>query len=126
MTDKHRPLDPSQHPFATFALSGELAESLRRDPAYANGKNARALVRSTDLTVVLTALQKGEELKPHHAPGPATAVVLEGEICFRTLGESPSETLLGQHDCAVFSAQVEHAVEARTAALLLIVIGHKA
>lgn len=125
MTDTHRPIDPNLSHFATFALAGGVGHDLRREPAYFKGKNARCLVRSAELTVVVTALAEGSELKPHHAPGPATAIVLEGEIAFRTLGEHPSETVLRQHDCAVFSANVQHSVQAKKETLLLIVIGEK-
>lgn len=125
MIDEHRPWDPRSAPFATFALATDIGKALSQDPAYGTGKNARSLVRSPELTVVLTALQKGAELKPHHAPGPATAIVLEGEVEFRTLGDNPTSNRLGQHDCAVFSADVQHCVEATAETLLLIVIGEK-
>ena len=125
MTDHHRPIDPTAEAFANFALSSDIGPALRRDDAYSKGKNARALVRSTELTVVVTALQKGSELKPHHAPGPTTTIVLEGEVIFRTLGDTPTEITLQQHDCAVFSSEVQHSVEATAETLLLIVMGQK-
>ncbi len=125
MTDTITPMDPNLAHFATFALSSGIGHDLRKEPAYANGKNARCLVRCKELTLVVTALAQGSGLKPHHAPGPATAIVLEGEITFRTVGEKPSETVLGQHDCAVFSTDVQHAVTANKETLLLIVIGNK-
>lgn len=125
MTDKHTPIDPNLAHFTTFALANGIGQDLRREAAYSTGKNARCLVRSAELTLVVTALAEGSELKSHHAPGSATAIVLEGEVAFRTLGEHPSETVLRQHDCAVFSPKVQHSVEAKKETLLLIVIGHK-
>lgn len=120
-----RPLDPAEQPFSTFALSREIGASLREEPAYERGKNARSLVRSNGLTVVTTALKAGQELKPHHAPGTAIATVLEGEIVFATHGENPKKQTLRQHDCAVFTSEVEHSVSAVAESLLLIVIGAK-
>jgi quercetin dioxygenase-like cupin family protein len=112
--------------FLTFAISSDIAQSLRQDPAYTHGKNARSLVRSSELTMVTTVLKAGAELKPHHAPASSTAIVLEGEILFRTHGATPTENILRQHDCAVFSSETQHSVEARTDSLILIVMGAKA
>lgn len=122
-----RPLDTHIESFATLALSGDIAAGLRADPAYAqHGKNARSLVRSPELTLVVTALRAGYELKPHHAPATATAVVLEGEIVFTVHSESSDERVLAAHECAVFTPQVRHSVRARKDSLLLIVMGARA
>jgi len=127
--DLHRPLDPAQVPLSHFALE-EVGRSLRQDAVYQNtGKNSRSLIRSQSLTMVLTALQKGSRLNEHHAPGPATALVLEGELLFSSPGPlaSPAQTdlVLGAHQCAVFAGGLLHSVQAREETLLLIIIGEK-
>lgn len=120
-----RPLDLINPPCATFSLAQGIIDDLRRDPAYAHGKNSRALVRSSDreLSIVISVLQKDAELKPHQAPSPATVIVLEGELLFTTYGEETKETLLGQHDLAVFTPEIQHSVRATKETVMLIVMG---
>jgi len=119
----NRPVDPNLIPFSNFQLSSQIAASLRQDPAYANGKCATTLVRSQELTLVLVALNQGGELKEHQAPGPATALVLEGEIRF--CREAQEDLILQTNDCAVFAHEVKHSVQALQESLLLLIIGQK-
>ena len=127
MIDTHRPVDPTVNPLTHLAFI-EIARELRQAPAYeTSGKSSRALTRSADLSMVLLAMREGAELKEHHAPGPATAIVLEGEILFSsaTVEGGKLETVISAHECAVFSPLLQHAVRARTETLMLVVIGGK-
>ena len=128
MIDTHRPTDPSVTELSSFHLS-QHADELRESSAYqSSGKSSRALVKSPGLSMVLMALAEGAELKEHHAPGPATAVVLEGEILFSRIdrsGDSRQEQVLSRHECVAFSADLRHAVRAQKESLLLVTIGCK-
>jgi quercetin dioxygenase-like cupin family protein len=120
-----RPVDLQEVPFISLDFL-ELATQLRREPAYAkNGKNSRALVRGQEISLVLTVLKAGHELKPHHAPTSASVVVLEGGLQFRTHGDNPQQRDLGGLQSAVFSAQVQHSVKAVSDCAFLITLGGK-
>lgn len=118
----NRPVNPTEE-FLTLHSFPEIARELRQGEAYARvGKNSRSLVKSPQLSMVLLALGRGAALKDHHAPAPATAVVLEGRIAFTSALGSRE---LGRLENAVFSAELEHGVEALEESLLLLIIGGK-
>ncbi len=117
-----RPLDPQDTPFSSLDLVS-LAAELRSEPPYENGKNSRVLVRSQEMSLILSALKEGSELKAHHAPTTASVIVLQGELLFSTHGDKPEERSLGPHQCVVFSASVEHSVKALSNCLFLITMG---
>jgi len=65
----------------------ETMQGLRGEPEYAaNGRNGTTLVKDAELRVVLQVLREGAEMAEHHAPGPITVQVLDGEIQF-SVGE---------------------------------------
>lgn len=120
-----RPADLHEVPFLSLDFP-ELAAQLRHEPAYdKNGKNSRALVRGQELSLVLTVLKEGQELKPHHAPTSASVVVLEGSLQFSTHGDHPERKDLHLLQSAVFSAQVQHSVRALSDCAFLITLGGK-
>lgn len=123
MRDPNRPFDPIINLFASFDLSGIIAPQLRADAAYTHGRTARALVKSPELSVVASALDKGAEMKPHHSPGPAFVVLLEGKIIFRTWGEEEREVVLNPGMSVAFSSELSHSVEALEPSFMLIVMG---
>jgi quercetin dioxygenase-like cupin family protein len=93
----------------TFHLA-ETAESLRAEAEFAaNGRTGLTLVKGPELRVVLMVLQAGAGLAEHHAPGPITVHVLEGELRFSSAGEviylRPGELL-------ALPSRQPHAVEA--------------
>ena len=124
MSLNDRPIDPHETPFSTLPLAA-LAAELRSEPPYENGKNSRVLVRSQEISLVLSALKAGFELKAHHAPTSASVTVLEGELLFSTHGEQERQVTLGPLGCAVFSAKVQHSVKALSDCLFLITMGGK-
>jgi quercetin dioxygenase-like cupin family protein len=67
-------------PSVTFGLA-EIADELAREPAFVReGHTARTLVRSSDLRVLLVALEAGKKIAEHHADVTATIQVLRGHV----------------------------------------------
>lgn len=122
MTDYNRPVEPVNQSLTHLALEA-IGKELRQGAPYEKvGKNSRSLVRSQALSMVLMALKTGSQLKEHHAPGPATAIVLEGEVAFSS---GQDEQLLKSHESVVFSADLEHGLRACQDSLVLLIIGGK-
>jgi quercetin dioxygenase-like cupin family protein len=124
MSDNHRPLDPGQQALQFVSLDQHAQELRDSQPYQKTGKSSRCLVRSHDFSMVLMALQPDAELKEHHAPASASAMVLEGEVLFTGYApEGEQERRLGPHESAVFSSELRHGVRAVQPSLLLLVIG---
>lgn len=88
----------------------ETLEALRAEPLYAtNGRNGVTLVKNPEIRVVLQAMRPEARLAEHHAHGPITVQVLEGEIEF-SVGETVH--LLRPGDLLALPARVPHAVRA--------------
>ncbi|MCC6264214.1 MAG: cupin domain-containing protein [Bryobacterales bacterium] len=67
-------------PAVTFALSAEL-KRLREEPEWISGtRNSVTVVKTSNLSVVLTAVKKNAALCGHEVDGPITLQVLSGEI----------------------------------------------
>lgn len=106
-----------------FDLRDALAE-LRGEALYhQHGRNGATLVKNSELRVVLQAMQRGAHLAEHHAPGPITVQVLEGEIRFN-VGETPHRLRAG--DLLVVPALEPHSVEAVEDAAFLLTIAPRA
>lgn len=106
------PQRPSQRvaaPVMTFDLAGEI-EQLHAEPAWRTGdRNAKTLVKESDLRVVLTALKAGASTAPHQVDAPATLQVLRG--CLRVhLPEGPVELSAG--GLLALDRNIRHRVEA--------------
>jgi quercetin dioxygenase-like cupin family protein len=116
-------MSPVKHTVAGPALSFVLADEMRLvrdelDPS--NERSGRTLVKEGPLTVTLVAVNPGGELRPHHAKGPITIHVLEGEIEFHA--ENQTWTLPAGSLFALNSG-VTHAVRsAKGGAFLLTVV----
>ncbi|MGV3722994.1 MAG: cupin domain-containing protein [Actinomycetota bacterium] len=97
---------------------GSTLEALRNEPDYvANGRNGTTLVKNTELRMVLQAMLPGARLLEHHAPGPITVQVLDGEIEF-SVGSTVHTIRRGE--MLALPARVPHAVHAvRESAFLL-------
>src|SRR5665213_1218430 len=75
-------------PAITFAIVEEM-NSLRQEPEWVSGKrNSVTVVKTSNLSVVLTAIKKGATLCGHEVDGPITVQVLSGAIQFGVIGES--------------------------------------
>jgi quercetin dioxygenase-like cupin family protein len=77
-------------PAITFAIAEEI-NLLRQGPEWVSSKrNSVTVVKTSNLSVVLTAIKKGATVCGHEVDGPVTVQVLSGAIQFRVLGESRS------------------------------------
>jgi quercetin dioxygenase-like cupin family protein len=101
------------------AIARELLESARAD---ADGKAARTLFKSTELTVLVTALRAGAALQEHAAPGPVTILPLVGRVDFEAPTRSETASIEGARMLAM-SPGLRHAVTASEDAAFLLIIG---
>jgi quercetin dioxygenase-like cupin family protein len=102
-----------------FDLDNTL-QGLRSEPEYeSNGRNGTTLVKNGELRVVLMAMPAGGEMADHHAPGPITVQVLEGEIEFSVGG---SAHLIRPGKLLSLSSGETHAVKAIQASAFLLTI----
>jgi quercetin dioxygenase-like cupin family protein len=93
---------------------------LRAEPEYAaDGRNGTTLVKDAEMRVVLQVLREGSEMAEHHAPGPITVHVLEGEIQF-SAGETAHTLRPG--DLLALPTRRPHAVKAACDAAFLLTI----
>ncbi|MEQ8351459.1 MAG: cupin domain-containing protein [Leptospiraceae bacterium] len=117
-----RPADISND--AVSFSNSDLITFLRKDELYAKeGKTARTLVRSNNLTIILTVLKEGNGLQPHKAPGPIHVIVLDGQLSFRVSSQE-GETLSAKDSIVVPSGH-SHSVQAITDCAFMITIGGK-
>jgi quercetin dioxygenase-like cupin family protein len=90
-----------------FRLSDERKKA--GDPAALeqHGRSSRTLVKQGTLRVTLVVVKPGGAIARHHADGPITVQVLDGDILFRA-GETEHALVVG--DLLVVGGGVEHAV----------------
>lgn len=78
-----RPLAES---LMAFELGQEIA-SLRQEPAWTEGdRNARTLVKSAGLRLLLASLRRSAEMQEQHGEGPVTIQLLEGRVTLKAGG----------------------------------------
>ena len=106
------------HGWALDSMIDEILESLSEG----GGKTSRALVKNEGLTVMLMVLQKGQELKEHHASAPVMILPLRGEVVFTCDGTSNS---LRASEGGMFAMGKDqpHAVQALADSAFLLVMG---
>ncbi len=103
------------------ALAAELVAQARDE---ADGKAARTLFKSAELTVVVTALRADARLVEHAAPGPLLVVPLSGTVTFTGGAEGSSATVEGRSALALGPGR-RHGVHATTDAAFLLVFGSR-
>ena len=107
---------------ATHDLNA-VAEELRNEPAYAReGHTARTLVRTSDLRLVLIAIQAGKRISEHHANVTAAVHVLTGRVRLQ-LADRNVDLPAGQ--LLVLGSGLQHDVYAETDSLFLLTLGWK-
>lgn len=117
-----RPVSLSSEPVASFAVN-DLVAQLIEEPQYeGEGKTGLALVRDTDLTVVLEVLRKGSELREHRAPAPAMVILLSGRATF-TSGDGAQQREMVPGSLVAFASHLDHALVAVEDSACLIAIG---
>ena len=110
------------HHMASFRLR-ELATDLKKDPVYgSSGKNARTLVKDSDLSLVLTTVRKDAVIHEHKAPANAALLLIDGEILFTGSGTGET-TIVEPSQTLVFPGDFPHSLEARKDSTFLLVIG---
>ena len=78
-----RPLTES---LMTFDLGQEI-ESLRQEPAWTGGdRNARTLVKSAGIRLLLASLRESAGIHEQHGEGPVTVQLLEGRATLKAGG----------------------------------------
>jgi quercetin dioxygenase-like cupin family protein len=96
-------------------------EELRRQPVYGTSvPSGTTLVKEPDLRIVLMALRAGGRMEKHHASGPISVQVLEGQVRMRLPDrdvEIPAGRLLA------LEPKIPHDVEAMEDSAFLLTIG---
>jgi len=97
--------------------------SLCNEKNYLEGsKNTILIFKTSGMRILMIALKKGAELKPHSAPGAISVQTLEGEIGFITGGQCLS---LKKDQVLMLQSGLEHGVLAKTDAIFLLTISSK-
>ncbi len=74
-------------PAITFAIAEEIT-LLKQEPEWISGtRNSVTVVKTPNLSIVLTAVRKGATLCGHEVDGPITLQVLSGTVQFGVAGE---------------------------------------
>ena len=111
-------------PLSGDALRFDLEEERSRvnDSALErNGRNSRTLVKEGPLRVTLVMVRKGGQIAAHHADGPITIHVLEGDIRFRVAGQ---EHRLVPGDLLAVAAGLVHDVSSDAGGTFLLTVVH--
>lgn len=117
MTSLNRPLSGRALHYRLVAASGD---GLIDAQALENGgRTARTLVKEGPLRVTLVALAPGGSLAEHHADGPITVHVLEGQVHVRA-GEDTWP--LEEGDLLSVGAGVPHSVESAPGGVFLLTV----
>ncbi len=110
-------------PLSGTALQFHLRTEIERvkDPAAATGheRHSRTLVKEGALRVTLISLRAGGHVAPHHADGPITVQVLEGDI---ELGVAGSDHRLLPGDLLVVDKGIEHEVRSQDGGTFLLTV----
>lgn len=96
-----------------------MAEQLRHEGAWSDGRNTRTLVKHGDFRLVLTVMKTGAHLHKHHARGTVLIQVLSGHIRAHILDEvieAPAGRAIS------LDPDLEHEIEALDESALLITI----
>lgn len=105
----HRPHPgPMSGTYLEFDLIRE-ADELRREPAWAAGRNARTLAKYDDLRVVLTVLEAGARIPEHQTEGRISIQGVQGLVQVRAEGRTFS---LAPGMLLTLDRGVQHEVEA--------------
>lgn len=107
-------------PVLRFDLHTELEQLKRQRNYQERGPAGRTLVKEPDLRIVLMALKAGAGLPEHHASGPISIQVIEGELRVRVPDESV-ELSVGQ--LLAVESEMRHDVEAIVDSAFLLTIG---
>ncbi|MEO8098556.1 MAG: hypothetical protein ABI811_12710 [Acidobacteriota bacterium] len=106
-------------PAIAFSIEEELHE-LRREPEWISGtRNSVTVVKTPNLSIVLTAIKKGAFLCGHEVEGPVTLQVISGAIKFSVAGEPRT---LATGTVIALDKAISHEIEALQDSDLLLTI----
>lgn len=106
-------------PLLKFDVATEI-ERLRREAAWARGRNAKTLAKHGDMRIVLAIIAAGKELNEHHAHGTVSVQVVQGCVRTRILDELFE---LSAGHLLVLDPEVAHNLEATEDSAVLLTIG---
>ena len=86
-----------------------------------HGRNARTLLKEGPLRVTLVMVRAGGRIAAHHAAGPITVHVLQGDIRFRVAGQ---EHRLTSGDLLAVGPGLEHDVTSDGGGTFLLTVVH--
>lgn len=109
---------PTSGPILDLDLM-RMAEQLRHEAVWSDGRNSRTLVKHGDFRMVLTVMKAGACLHRHHARGSVLIQVLTGHIRARIL-DDVIDVQTG-HTLSL-DPHLEHEIEAAAESTLLITI----
>jgi quercetin dioxygenase-like cupin family protein len=102
-----------------FNLQQEVQQLREEEQWKASGRNAKTLVKYSDLRIVLTALRKGEKLQTHKAEGRISIQILNGRL---KLHLPDHEVQMVEGNLMTLDHAVPHDVEALEDSSFLITI----
>ena len=106
-------------PAVTFTIKDEI-DMLTREPEWlSSGKNAVTVVKTSNLSVVLSVLKKGATLCGHEVDGPITMQVLSGTVRFGLAVESKT---LRAGTVIALDKDIPHEIEALENSELMLTI----
>jgi quercetin dioxygenase-like cupin family protein len=116
MSSINRPL---AGPVLAFDLAEQIAALRAEEPYARSGRAGRTLAKSGRFRLVLTAMDKGNEISTHQADSPMTLQVVEGALHFRTNGQ---EYTLNAGQVLFFGPGEAHDIRAVEASALLLTL----
>ena len=119
-------MSPADHPVSGSTLVFSLADALhalRAELAASGARTARTLVKEGPLRITLVGIKPGGELRTHHADGPISVHVLDGEVEFHAGGET---WILAVGSLLSLPARVEHAVRSPNGGIFLLTVANPA
>jgi quercetin dioxygenase-like cupin family protein len=96
-------------------------QMIDRDLLARHGRTARTLVKEGPLRLTVIALAAGGSIPSHHAEGPVTIHLLEGEVVFDV---AEREYPLASGDVLVLASGVPHSAHSRAGCVLLLTVVH--
>jgi quercetin dioxygenase-like cupin family protein len=116
MSSINRPL---AGPVLAFDLDEQIAALRAEEPYGRSGRAGRTLAKSGRFRLVLTAMQKGNEISTHQADSPMTLQVVTGALHFRTYGQ---EYTLSAGQVLFFGPGEAHDIRATEDSALLLTL----
>jgi quercetin dioxygenase-like cupin family protein len=104
--DANRVLDA---PMLNFDLP-TLIKNIKLEESWLSGKhNAKTLLKSESMRIVLIAMHEGNEMKTHEAEGSISVHIIEGKLKFTTESES---TILQKGQLITLNKKIKHSLYA--------------